>query len=107
MGEDEMAVDEPTPVPEMNTRNIKLVAAGFFHSMAVVVNFKQTEAERAEDRRFRKEKAKAAANKGKSMSTSKLPKWLQKTLDGGDDAKKAKQEEKMEKLRGALPPTAH
>ena len=37
---------------------MKLCCARFFHSMAVVVNFKQTEAERAEDRRIRKEKAK-------------------------------------------------
>lgn len=99
--EEQPLVTEPTEVPDMADRKIKLVAGGFFHSMAVVVNYQQSDAERAEERRMRSEKLKAAmSKKGKSASTSTLPAWLQKTM-GADADKEKKKEARKEKARNA------
>lgn len=98
--ESEQRVNEPIPCPEMASRTVKFVAAGFFHSMACVVNFRQSEADRAEEKRFRAEKAKAEESRGATNSKlSKLPGWLQKAVASDDDSKMKKKEEKKVRMK--------
>jgi len=93
-------VTEPVQVPEMCSRLVKHAAGGYFHTLVCVVNYNQTKGERAEEKRFREEKAKAEQHRGKSGARlSKLPGWLQKAVNSDTDSKDKKIEEKRDRLR--------
>lgn len=76
-------VTEPKKIPEMEARNVIMVAAGFFHSMCVVTNYIMSASEKAEKRNAKK----MEKEKERTKPTDKMPAWLKKS--GGDPEKAA------------------
>lgn len=92
---DKTAVGEPTKIPEMESSNVLLVAAGYFHSMCVITNYIMTDSEKAKERERRKEERDKKMGKGKAVD--KMPSWVKKKAMDADE--KARVEAKIKKKK--------
>lgn len=93
--EEETHIEEPSKIPELEGRNVLMVAAGYFHSMCVITNFIMSDTEKAAERQRKKDEKDKKLGKGKAVD--KMPSWVKKkAMDAGE---KAKIEEKLMKKR--------
>merc|ERR1712166_1070762 len=96
----ERRVADPTAVPDMAERNVKFIAAGYFHTMACALNHTQTDKEKADYKVLTGDKKKAEMMRGnKNKNISELPVWLQKAVNSGAEDRAAKVEDKKDQRK--------
>lgn len=89
--------DEPKEIEDFRDKQVLDVAAGFMHSMALVVNWRQSDEEIAQEHRLKQVALKA--QRLKSDKVDKVEMWKQKSMNNRDKKKDEKKQKTREKRK--------